>query len=203
MNTSQSKSNWDNIPHMKIGEIPPSAMEGPINVVSLLVAKRLLLATNEDAKEDPQQAMCDAVANIMVLCCHLGINFESVLDSAQDSHNTETDVDEIVPKVDLDARHMPGHYHLEFNDDDDDNYEKYFNATLEECIQKIADTNRVLVRAGFICQFGCGQEHALSDNERVLLGLRPLEAGLQFWGGSGGDLLGNLLTSLSDADRPL
>lgn len=208
MNSKQKEDNWKNIPHLKIGEIPPSVIDGSINVTSLLVAKRLLLATNEDAEKEPEQTMEDVVANIMMLCCHLGIDFESVLNSARDAHRGETNLVEIVPKAVFDARPMPGHYHLEFAGDEDfdgdpvDDETRYFNATLEECIQKIGETDKVLLKAYFVCQFGCGQEHALSDNERVLLGLRPLSVGVTFWGGSLKDVARNFVDVLKDADRP-
>ena len=210
MNEKQRKRNWDEIPHLRIGEIPGEMVtKGPLNALSLIVAKRSLLEVHEQAAEDPVQAMEDATANIMMLCCYLGVDFESILDSARHSHREETDFLEMVLSPVFEARSMPGHYHLEFEDDEEfegdpeDDEGEYVNGSLEECILKMQQTQRVLKKAAFICQFGCGQEHALHDNERILLGLEPLslEANL-VWGGGGKEMVKRLFQSIEESSKP-
>lgn len=210
MNEQQSQKNWEAIPHMRIGQIPEAIMNGPINVVSLLVAKRCLMEVHEDSETDPEQGMKDAVANFMVLCAHLGLSFESILDSARVSFSEETSPNEIVSGPERSTRRMPGHYHLEFaeNEELDEEGEgedegRYINGSIEECMAALAATDRRLVKACFICQYGCGMDHALKDNERVLLGVRPQSPMIGEWGdGSGTDMVKDLLTQVRDAQKP-
>ncbi len=186
---------------MRIGEIPEKIIAGPINVVSLLVAKRCLLEVNEGAATDPETGMKDAVANFMILCAHLGLDFETILDSARASFTEETSPNEIVSGPERSTRHMPGHYHLELRADEEGDEPVYINDTLEGCLGVMAITNRWLVSASFICQFGCGQEHRLNDNEKVLLGIHPASAGMDVWGRTEA-FVSNLMTMVKETNMP-
>ena len=208
MNEQQREENWKAIPHMRIGEIPPEIIAGPINVVSLLVAKRCLMEVNEDSRNDPEEGMKDAMANFMILCAHLGLSFESILDSARDSFSVESSPDEIVSGPEQSTRHMPGHYHLELeeieglvDEGEEDDDERFINGSINECMEALAATDRRLVNASFICQFGCGQEHRLNDNEKVLLGVHPSSAGLGIWNQPDG-FIKNLKTMVRETQMP-
>jgi hypothetical protein len=131
------------------------------------VAKRSLLAMHDDAQYDHRSAIIDMVTDMMHLSRHLGYDFdEDLLPLAV--HNFEEEQQ---------PRSEPGHYHLEFKrlegSESDDEENICFNGTIDDCAVERRINDGKLVKACFICQFGCGVDHELNDNERVTLGITP------------------------------
>jgi hypothetical protein len=58
---------------------------------SAAIAKRGLVASLESAENDPEAGMKDFVANLMHLADKIGVDFESVLESARNSYHAETE----------------------------------------------------------------------------------------------------------------
>lgn len=73
---------------------------------------------------------------------------------------------------------MEGHYHLELAPDDDsvdytedDNECNCHNGTLEEIKRVLDSSNRDILHIGFICTYGCGVLHNLTEDDKVKLGV--------------------------------
>ena len=64
---------------------------------------------------------------------------------------------------------MNGHYHLELEVTEEDGPICINNESLPVAIEKAKATGRKVVGYGFVCRFGCGLFHAMTDGELTLL----------------------------------
>ncbi len=66
---------------------------------------------------------------------------------------------------------MEGHYHVEFEPEDDEDESNYVNGTLEEVKAAIDASTRRVIDCHFVCAFGCGLPHKLTEQDEEKLGL--------------------------------
>lgn len=164
MTEEQTQKNWNEIPHLRVGEVPERIVNGPHKPMNLVVAKRCLMEVSEDAVADPETAMIDAVTNFRALCAFLGISFDRISEMAE-THFSE-EVNEI-------CRRSTGRYVLGFKRDNSAGGKDRmaFDQTLGQAIQIQRRVGRDFLGCTFVHR--SKGEMELNDNERVLVGIKP------------------------------
>lgn len=89
MSKETVETRWQAIPHMPIGTVPDDIPEKNRLLHCRIIAKRALLATYEEADEEPETAIQDMLADLRHLCDALHLDFARLDQKAYDNYSYE------------------------------------------------------------------------------------------------------------------